>query len=178
MKNEMSDQTTQMLGEIAMMISDDVPRSEGLCTTADSVRWLRDKLRETNSEVERAWMHAGKSEEAYEDEVEAHAKTKSEVARLRECVDRLKNYRQMKDERDEARGRVCELERVATALTEGVNIHAAEVARLREALGRITDGCFNELRYSGRSDNPTTAAISEWHKVGYFALNPTKGETK
>ena len=72
---------TQMLGEIAMMISDDVPRTEGLCTTAESVRWLRDKLRETNSEV----------------------------ARLRECADRLKNYHQMKSERDEARAEVARL---------------------------------------------------------------------
>lgn len=39
----MSDQNTQMLGEIAAIISDDVPKE--ICLTTDAVRWLRDAYR-------------------------------------------------------------------------------------------------------------------------------------
>lgn len=38
-----ADQNTQMLGEIAMAIADDVPRE--ICLTVDGVRWLRDRYR-------------------------------------------------------------------------------------------------------------------------------------
>lgn len=41
--NFMSDQNTQMLGEIAALVADDVPKE--ICTTSDAVRWLRDQYR-------------------------------------------------------------------------------------------------------------------------------------
>jgi len=44
-QDSVPDQNTQMLGEIAMAIADDVPKE--ICLTVDGVRWLRDKYRES-----------------------------------------------------------------------------------------------------------------------------------
>jgi hypothetical protein len=42
--NKAPDQNTQILGEIAMAIADDVPKE--ICLTVDGVRWLRDRYRD------------------------------------------------------------------------------------------------------------------------------------
>lgn len=106
---------TQMLGEIAMMISDDVPRTEGLCTTADSVRWLRDKLREIKRARDEAWAALRVATILAEgltarvgDANKLNAELSKERDQWRECSDRL--AKELSDYATVVSGGPCTLE--------------------------------------------------------------------